>query len=126
MDSSRNKLRRAGKVVGAFVGVFLLYPFPASAQALCRSGFDNITQLFTWGTCLLSKAIIPFLGGLALMVFIWGIIQFVANADDETKRAAGRQSMLWGIIGLFVMFAIWGILQVLSNTFGISMALPQF
>ena len=50
------------------------------------------------------------------------------HADEEAKRAQGKQYMIWGIIALAVMLSIWGLVGVLKNTFGINVGqsiLPQ-
>ena len=64
--------------------------------------------------------LIPVLIGIGLIVFFWGIIQFVLNADSEEKRSTGRQHMMWGIIGLFVMVSVWGIIYLLQDFFGVT------
>ncbi len=39
---------------------------------------------------------------------------------DETKRAEGRQFVLWGILGLVVLFSVWALVNILLSTFGIA------
>lgn len=52
---------------------------------------------------------------VALMVFIVGVIEFIAGAANDEKRSNGKQHMVWGIIGLFIMVSVFGIIQVLMN-----------
>jgi hypothetical protein len=61
---------------------------------------------------------------LALLLFFWGLAEFILKAGSEDGRTKGKQHMLWGIIGIFVMFAVYGILKVLANTFGFSLPTP--
>ena len=63
--------------------------------------------------------IIPILIALAVVYFIWGVIQYV-TAKDEEKQKESRKVMISGIIGLFVIVSIWGIIGLLTNTFGIT------
>ena len=77
--------------------------------------------------CIINKVIaqiinplIPVLIGIAMLVFFWGIIQYILNADSEEKRSTGRQHMMWGIIGLFVMVSVWGIIYLLQDFFGVT------
>src|SRR3989338_6457572 len=63
-------------------------------------------------------AVIPFLIGLAVMLIIYGILQFISKAADEEKRAEAKNFIVWGIIGLFVMVSIWGLVNILTGTFG--------
>ena len=58
---------------------------------------------------------------VALAVFFWGMTQFILGADDETKRSAGKQHMVWGVVGLFIMVGVFGIMAVLLRTFGITL-----
>ncbi len=76
--------------------------------------------------CIINKVIlqiinplIPVLIGIGLIVFFWGIIQFVLNADSEEKRTTGKQHMIWGIIGMFIMVSVWGIIYLLQDFFGV-------
>jgi hypothetical protein len=61
-------------------------------------------------------------------MFVWGVVKFFfINADEEAKRAQGKQYMIWGIIALAVMLSIWGLVSILGATFGIktNSVLPQ-
>ena len=54
----------------------------------------------------------------SLLVFFWGIIEFLAQGDNPEKASSGKRHMFWGIIGLFIFIASIGILRILSNTVG--------
>jgi TRAP-type C4-dicarboxylate transport system permease small subunit len=56
----------------------------------------------------------------AFVVFIWGVVEFIANAGNEEKRATGQQHMLWGFIGLVIIFGAKAIIAIAANTFGLS------
>ncbi len=62
--------------------------------------------------------IIPILITLAVVYFIWGVIQYTVSTDEEKKKKA-RGAIIQGLIGLFVIIAFWGIIRVISNTFGV-------
>jgi len=57
--------------------------------------------------------------GLAFIYFFWGIIKFIQNADNPTEREVGKQSMVWGVVGMFVMFGVYGLLWFLRTSLGI-------
>ena len=78
-----------------------------------EGGFEGLVDYFV---CVLARSIVPLLFALALVVFLWGVTQFIMNSADENKRAQGKQFMVWGIIGLFVMFSVWGLVLLLRNT----------
>lgn len=63
----------------------------------------------------LVQAVIPVLLGVAMVVFIWGIIKFITAAGDEEKRKSAVHILTYGVIGLFVLVSIWGIVAILSN-----------
>jgi Na+-driven multidrug efflux pump len=55
---------------------------------------------------------------VALLVFLYGGLQFIAGSADETKRATGKKHMLWGIIGMVVMTSAYAILRIALGTIG--------
>ena len=63
--------------------------------------------------------IIPALITIAVIYFIWGVIQFMSSGDEEQKKMA-RSKIINGLIGLFVIVAFWGIIGVVKNSFRIS------
>src|SRR3989338_4072851 len=54
----------------------------------------------------------------AFVVFIWGLVQFVAQLDNEESRSTGGKHMLWGIIGMVVMVGVNSIIAIIQNTIG--------
>jgi len=70
---------------------------------------------------ILREVINPFLGflsALAVVIFLWGIVEFILGADSEQKREAGKKHLAWGLIGLVIMFGVWGIIAVIQNFIG--------
>jgi hypothetical protein len=68
---------------------------------------------------IITQLIYPLLGlifGLALIIFVWGVLQLVIHGDDETARGKGKMTILYGTIGMFIMVAAWGIIYIVSNT----------
>lgn len=64
------------------------------------------------------SVIIPVLITLAVVYFIWGVIQYTVSSDEEAKKGA-RSKIIQGLIGLFVIVAFWGIIRLITNTFGV-------
>ncbi|MEK7586156.1 MAG: hypothetical protein AAB477_02935 [Patescibacteria group bacterium] len=87
--------------------------------------FKDIGQLFNWAGCTIIKSVVPLLFSLAVAGFIWGIIQYYLNPDNEEKRKKGKTYIIWGLVALFVMISMWGLVGVLTNTFGIKTLIPQ-
>lgn len=87
----------------------------------------QIQQLITNINTQIIAPIILLLFVLALVLFFWGLIDFIrgGNSGESEKKEkagtkqAGREHMLWGIIGIFIMVSAWGIITIITNTFGI-------
>lgn len=62
--------------------------------------------------------IIPVLITLAVVYFIWGVIQYTVSNDEEAKKGA-RSKIIQGLIGLFIIVAFWGVIRLITNTFGV-------
>ena len=76
---------------------------------------------------ILGTAIMPLMFLAALTWFIWGVVEFIRNSDNQEKRKEGRTRMLWGIIALFVMVSFLGITSIFTETFfNRQPFLPQF
>ena len=52
----------------------------------------------------------------ALLMFFWGVFQFLYASDDEEARATGKRHLLYGIIGMVIIAAAKGILYILQVT----------
>lgn len=118
---------------GFIFSVFSLTPFLASAQvtiattATCDLGSNpKLQHLLVYITCIISRSVIPLIFALAIAMFVWGVVQFVINSNEEAKKEKGRQFMIWGIIALAVMVSVWGLVAILGNTFGVNSGfIPQ-
>jgi hypothetical protein len=57
---------------------------------------------------------------VAFVVFIWGVMQFIRNANSPDERKKGQDHMMWGIVGLVIMLGVFGIITIITRTFGIN------
>ena len=55
-----------------------------------------------------------------MVVFLWGIVEFIAKFDNEDVKERGKRNMLWGLIGMFIMFGVFGIINLILGTFAIT------
>ncbi|OGZ29945.1 MAG: hypothetical protein A2931_01805 [Candidatus Niyogibacteria bacterium RIFCSPLOWO2_01_FULL_45_48] len=55
--------------------------------------------------------------GIALLYFIWGVIEFLAQAGNEEAKTTGKKHMIWGIIGMAIMLGVGGIIKILQSFF---------
>mgnify|MGYP001571764803 FL=1 len=63
--------------------------------------------------------VVPIAITLALIYFIWEVVQYVI-ATGEEEKADARKKMLYGVIGLFVIIAIWGLVNFVATYLGVS------
>ena len=67
----------------------------------------------------LVSSIIPVLIGVAVVVFFWGLVKFIAHADDEKAVTEGKQFMIWGMVGIFIIVAFWSIVGFIQAELGL-------
>lgn len=99
-----------------------------NSQTGSSSGCVKPTEfgsLFAFAKCLLTDYVIPFLFALAVVIFLVGVMKYVAGGDNEEKRTQGRDIMWFGIVALFVMVGVWGFVKILAVTFGFDYGLPN-
>ncbi|MGE5541378.1 MAG: hypothetical protein ACM3TU_03835 [Bacillota bacterium] len=65
--------------------------------------------------------LITLIGLAAFVLFVWGVVEFIAGAGNEEKRTKGQQHIIWGIIGLVIMFGAKAIIMIAASTFGIDL-----
>ncbi|MFA6515006.1 MAG: pilin [Candidatus Paceibacterota bacterium] len=96
--------------VGAVLGVVSPMLVLAADDVNAFTIFRDIAQLLAY--------VIPVLITLAVVYFIWGVIQYTVSTDEEAKKGA-RGKIIQGLIGLFIIVAFWGILSLITSTFGV-------
>lgn len=98
---------------------------PAVASAAIGTGFCSVnSNNGTLGSILckvgdLLNAVIPVLVVLGIVYFVWGVITYVISKEEEAKKA-GRNRIIFGIIGLVAIVAMWGLVNILIRTFGLN------
>ena len=86
--------------------------FPNIAYASLDSFVLNVENLII-------DPLIKFLFALSVVYFLYGVFQFLANQENEEKKTAGKQHMLYGVIGITIMMGVWFILDVILRTINI-------
>jgi hypothetical protein len=95
---------------------FIPFGIALSFAPLLVSAADAFSILTVVNQIL--ATLIPILITLAVVYFIWGVIQYTVSTDEEAKKKA-RSKIVMGLIGLFVIIAFWGIIRLITNTFGV-------
>ncbi|MBI4086551.1 hypothetical protein HY416_01060 [Candidatus Kaiserbacteria bacterium] len=100
-----------------FLSFFALVTSPATPLPCEGAAPCNFSQLVTRFLDIIGL-LIPFLFGLALIVFLWGITNaWILGGGDETKIEHGKKIALAGVIGLVVMAGVWGIVALFGSVF---------
>ena len=105
----RARISRYGLMVAA-----LLLPTLASAATL-KDTLVLISQFL--------NAVIGLFITLAIVVFFWGLIKYLAEKGAEGS-SEGLKIMFWGVLAIFVMVSIWGIIRLLQNTLKVTSTDP--
>src|SRR3989338_6745813 len=86
-----------------------MYAHASEGQTIC--GILAIVQ------SELLTPLISLLTVLAVFLFLWGVIQFIAGASDEKARTTGKTHMIWGLFGLLIMGVSWAFIEIFQNFF---------
>jgi lysylphosphatidylglycerol synthetase-like protein (DUF2156 family) len=62
--------------------------------------------------------IVMLMFAIAVVVFVYGIVEMVSHGADADAHTKGRNHMLGGVIGMFIMLSAWGIINLVANTVG--------
>ena len=76
---------------------------------------------------LIIQPLIILITAVALVYFVWGLVQFILHSDDSTTSAGGsvsyegrekgKRHLIWGIVGLLIIVGAVSILGIVTNTF---------
>jgi uncharacterized membrane protein YidH (DUF202 family) len=106
MNFLKSKLRINNLLLGT-VTAFLIPLASAHAQTV-----GDIAQT------ILERIVIPFVNLMlvaATLVFMYGIIEYIAKSDSDEGRSTGRRHMIWGIVGLVIMVSAASIVLIIQN-----------
>ncbi len=99
----------------------LTFFFPFVSHAQLRVGHtpkdfaDLVGMLIS-----IINALIPLVIAVAVIVFFWGIVRYIASVDEDAKEK-GRELAVWGSLAFFVMISVFGIINILALTFGVTL-----
>lgn len=104
-------------VGGASLGQTAATPQASQSRGI-SCGNLTVGGLGGVSNCIISilDNIVILLMAAAVVVIVWGAFQMIYS---EEKRKSGRETVVYGIIGLFVMVSIWGLVNILTNTFNL-------
>lgn len=78
----------------------------------------STTDLINGITENIVNPLIVFGFSLGIVIFLWGVFQYVRKADEPEERTKAGQHILWGVVGLAIMMSAFGIVRFVTGTFG--------
>lgn len=91
----------------------------SGSSGFCNDNVENIYDVFMLFICIIRKSLVPLLITLSIVIFIWGVVNYIRKGEEAAEREEGRKFMLYGIIALFVMVSMWGLVAIIQGTFGL-------
>ena len=55
----------------------------------------------------------------AVVYFIFGVVNYIANADNEDARETGKRHLMYSVVGLVIMAGVWGIIGLIFDSLGL-------
>jgi hypothetical protein len=91
-----------------------LLPLFAAAQTNGLANFMiNLNVFLGW-------VVIPFLLGMAFLIFIWNAIKyFVIKGQSEEGREKARALALYSILAFVLIITFWGIVNMFNDGLGL-------
>ena|ERR1035437_6491373 len=74
---------------------------------------------------MIINPLIGLLFALAVVYFLYGVLEFLMNQENEEKKTTGKSHMLWGIIGITIMMGVFVIMNMILSTLGINYIHPS-
>jgi len=68
--------------------------------------------------------IIILLFALAAAYFLWGVLVYIKNAENDTERLTGQRHMIWGVVGMAIMLSAFGIINLISDFLNVNVTVP--
>jgi hypothetical protein len=63
--------------------------------------------------------VVPIIITIALIVFFWGLVQYIYKSGDEEAREVAVRRIVGGVIAFFVIVSLWGLVYFLQEATGI-------
>lgn len=92
--------------------------FPNIAYASVDSVVASVNRLII-------NPLIILLFALAVVLFLYGLYQFIANQDNEEKRTEGKSHMIYGVIGMTIMMGVFVLMGIILRTFNVTGIDPE-
>ena len=65
---------------------------------------------------LILQPLLVLVSAVAVLVFVWGIVEYLWKLRKGESTADGKLHMLWGLVGLFIIVGTFAIMNLIANT----------
>ena len=97
---------------------------PKIAEA-ASSGLSPMANFVGRVNRYITNPLLVLMFAAALVYFLYGVVQFIMNADKPDEREVGQSHIIWGLFGMFIMFAVFSLLHIIENTVGVNPVNPN-
>ncbi len=97
----------------------LLFLLPAISHAQTVQLFFENLLLF------INHAIIPFLFGMAFLIFAVNVVRFfVLGSSNQEGQEKAKALALYSVLAFVILIVFWGIVNMLSTSLGLEGCIP--
>ncbi len=89
-------------------------PNPHSLLAAAPGTFEFIIERVKQG---IVNPFLKFLIPLAIVIFMVGVIRFIANSDSEEGVTVGKRHIVWSLVGFVIMLLVFVIINLVQSIF---------
>lgn len=112
VDSETDYNQYAGQVAQSAVSSVSSSSGGGACSTFTTTGLNGV---FNCLIGIMNNIVILLIAG-AVVYVVYGAFQMIRS---EEHRESGRQTVVYGIIGIFVMISVWGLVNILDRTFNL-------
>ena len=86
---------------------------------------ESVDQFIGNVNRLIINPLIALLFALAVVFFLYGMLQFFINSTNDEKKTQGKRHMIWGVVGMTIMMGVFFILNLVLDTIGVKGINPE-
>lgn len=111
-------ISRWGSIVGGTLGVFFGYGISIAHAAENVSSLPARIRTFSDLISFSLNAINDIIVVILALGVMWVVyLAFVLIKTEGEKKDEARNSILYGLVGIFVMVSVWGLVNIFVKTF---------
>ncbi len=88
------------------------------ANSNCTIAKKTLKGYVDYLGCQTRVVVLPFIFGLAVVSFVYGVVKMISNSSNEEAQTTGKTFILWGIIGFFVIISVYSLVAIIRRTVG--------